>query len=428
MKQKFLISKCIHQFVHTIEAANDALTLNDGSHDVRRRLFLDNYPSIVIVLSTYLLQYNDSIVKITLKKYILKEIAALNKQKIINLSLCYGLTGVAYSLKLAAEVLPDLVVFMHDFDILYARLAKAQITQTNQIIKNRGVAEKDYDLIQGMTSCLAYLSQFGSSQNDVDIEKRIVALFDWLLQDSNQGLPHALIKNSNIIDDGRRNFFKEGYINLGLSHGLAGPLAALASIPNTKVLGKITTLYADLFNQNQRITSPWTSEVSAQELKLNQFVTHGIDRASWCYGNPGIARTVYRVAKKQKNKELERVAVDYFIGLKDLSLNQLQLESPTVCHGISGLLLILNAMERDTGVKEIGVVKQKMMSYLLAQANFDNNLVFKEYDFFFRGEKYDKPRYFKDIGVLNGSGGIILTLMSLQSRQRLDWERILLIS
>ncbi|KMQ38776.1 hypothetical protein AAX19_03205 [Oenococcus oeni] len=144
------------------------------------------------------------------------------------------------------------------------------------------------------------MSQFGSSQNDVDIEKRIVALFDWLLQDSNQGLPHALIKNSNIIDDGRRNFFKEGYINLGLSHGLAGPLAALASIPNTKVLGKITTLYADLFNQNQRITSPWTSEVSAQELKLNQFVTHGIDRASWCYGNPGIARAVYRVAKKQK--------------------------------------------------------------------------------------------------------------------------------
>ncbi|KMQ38777.1 hypothetical protein AAX19_03210 [Oenococcus oeni] len=135
MKQKFLISKCIHQFVHTIEAANDALTLNDGSHDVRRRLFLDNYPSIVIVLSTYLLQYNDSIVKITLKKYILKEIAALNKQKIINLSLCYGLTGVAYSLKLAAEVLPDLAVFMHDFDILYATLAKAQITQTDQIIK-----------------------------------------------------------------------------------------------------------------------------------------------------------------------------------------------------------------------------------------------------------------------------------------------------
>ena len=122
------------------------------------------------------------------------------------------------------------------------------------------------------------------------------------------------------------------------------------------------------------------------------------------------------------------MAVDYFIGLKDLSLSQLQLESPTVCHCISGLLLILNAMERYTGVKEIGVVKQRMMSYLLAQANFDNNLVFKEYDFFFRGEKYDKPRYFKDTGVLNVSGGIILTLMSLQSKQRLDWERILLIS
>ena len=51
-----------------------------------------------------------------------------------------------------------------------------------------------------------------------------------------------------------------------------------------------------------------------------------------------------------------------------------------------------------------------------------------EYDIVFRGKRYDTPGYFNDIGLLNGSGGIVLTLMSLQSKQRLDWERILLVS
>lgn len=46
----------------------------------------------------------------------------------------------------------------------------------------------------------------------------------------------------------------------------------------------------------------------------------------------------------------------------------------------------------------------------------------------FRGKRYDTPGYFNDICLLNGSGGIVLTLMSLQSKQRLDWERILLVS
>lgn len=423
-----LIDRCIEQFINTIETVDDALSLNDGSHDIRRRLFLDSYPSIIIVLSTYLHLYDDPKARYTLKKYVLKEIIVLNNQKAIDLSLCYGLTGVAYSLKLAVQVLPELTTFLEQFDVLYTKLAKVQITRTNWVIQKRSVAEKDYDLIQGLTSCLGYLSQYGNSHGDLQNERLIVKLFDWLSQSSGVGLPHALIKNNNIIDSGRKRLFKEGYINLSLSHGLAGPLAALSGVSITRPLVSIMTLYARLFNENHHINSPWAGEISAQKLKKHLFSNQDIDRASWCYGNPGIARSVFRAAEKQKDYALEKVALDYFLSLQDLELSQLQLDSPTICHGVSGLLLILNAMERDTRMEKLGVIKKEITSYLLSQADLSSDLVFKEYDAVFREKKYDSPRYFNDTGLLNGAGGVVLTLMSLKSEQRLDWERILLIS
>ncbi len=381
------------------------------------------------MLSTFLLLKDDPRVKKALKIYVLREIKTLNKQRSVNLSLCYGLTGIAYSLMLALKVLPELNSFMTEFNSLYTELTREQIDQTSRAIKKRGVRESDYDLIQGLSSCLEYLGQYGVlSSGDQENQKRIVQLFDWLFKSSDYGLPNGLIKNNNIIDEDRKRYFTKGYVNLGLSHGFAGPLAALSTIPNTQALGTVLNFYEKLFYQNRQANTPWTSEVSFQNLIQNDFKVLGGERASWCYGNPGIARAVFEGAKLQNNQLLMETAVNYFLSLKSLDFDDLQLKSPTICHGISGLLLILNAMERDTGLREIGLIKQRILARLLSVADFEKKLVFMEYDMVFRGKRYDTPGYFNDIGLLNGSGGIVLTLMSLQSKQRLDWERILLVS
>ncbi|TOY83814.1 hypothetical protein DIS15_12785 [Levilactobacillus brevis] len=55
MKQDELINKCIDQYMYAIESSDDALLLNDGPDNATRQLYLDNYPSIIIVLSTFLL-------------------------------------------------------------------------------------------------------------------------------------------------------------------------------------------------------------------------------------------------------------------------------------------------------------------------------------------------------------------------------------
>ncbi|QLE65122.1 hypothetical protein LROSL1_2321 [Furfurilactobacillus rossiae] len=76
-----LSNKCIHQFVETLVSTDDVLSLSDGSHDERRQLFLDSYPSVVIVLSTYLQLHDDERVRDALKVYVRKEIEVLKMQK-----------------------------------------------------------------------------------------------------------------------------------------------------------------------------------------------------------------------------------------------------------------------------------------------------------------------------------------------------------
>ncbi|HJE15784.1 MAG TPA: hypothetical protein K8W17_06880 [Lapidilactobacillus dextrinicus] len=86
-----------------------------------------------------------------------------------------------------------------------------------------------------------------------------------------------------------------------------------------------------------------------------------------------MARAVFEGAKLQNNQLLMETAVNYFLSLKSLDFDDLQLKSPTICHGISGLLLILNAMERDTGLREIGLIKQRILARLLSVADFEKN-------------------------------------------------------
>ncbi|QLE65121.1 hypothetical protein LROSL1_2320 [Furfurilactobacillus rossiae] len=346
----------------------------------------------------------------------------------MNISLCYGLTGVAYSLKLANKVLQSMGSFMVQFDDLYSKLTAAQIEQTELGIKKRGLFEKDYDLIQGLSSCLGYLTQFGNSKKDTDNVRRIGQLFDWLFDFSNQKIPNSTISGNHIIDSARRNYYKNGYVNLGISHGLAGPLAALSTVGRTGALQRGLSFYEEIFEQNKRIEAPWSGEASVSAIEQKKFKTENLERSGWCYGNPGIARAVFMASRKQHNSAMERVATDYFSTLKQLDFSELKLESPTVCHGISGLLLILNAMTRETHSTVLNDFKQQIGLRLLSKANFDNKLLFKEYDYVFKEKKYSHAQYFDDLGILNGSGGIILTLMSLNAPARLDWERILLVS
>lgn len=69
---------------------------------------------------------------------------------------------------------------------------------------------------------------------------------------------------------------------------------------------------------------------------------HHFGRASWCYGCPGISKELYDVSLIIDNDSMKKIAVNNFVNLSYVPIPALNLVSPTICHGLSGLVNILH--------------------------------------------------------------------------------------
>lgn len=109
-----------------------------------------------------------------------------------------------------------------------------------------------------------------------------------------------------------------------------------------------------------------------------------------------------------------------------LNIHDTQLLTPTFCHGLTGLLSIILMLEKDSPLNLKGI-KNKICDKLLNQYNVNKKFCFRDYDYISRGKKYSNNREFLDLGLLNGSTGCILILMSLLDLDILSWTDVFLL-
>ncbi|MEU4165184.1 MULTISPECIES: lanthionine synthetase C family protein [Micromonosporaceae] len=151
-----------------------------------------------------------------------------------------------------------------------------------------------------------------------------------------------------------------GHANLGMAHGITGPLALLAlamrqhiGVPGqTEAIGRICS-WLDRWQQTGPAGPWWPEKITAAELHAGKPAASGPARPSWCYGTPGIARAhqlagiaLGDCARQQAAEEaLARCMAD------PVQLNQVI--DPSLCHGWAGLAATLwyaAADARDTSL------------------------------------------------------------------------------
>ncbi|WP_437436751.1 lanthionine synthetase LanC family protein [Salinispora arenicola] len=88
-----------------------------------------------------------------------------------------------------------------------------------------------------------------------------------------------------------------GHANVGLAHGIAGPLAllALAMRQNIRVPGHAEAIrrictWLDSWQQASPAGPWWPEKITVAELHAGKPSMSGPARPSWCYGTPGVAR------------------------------------------------------------------------------------------------------------------------------------------
>jgi hypothetical protein len=226
--------------------------------------------------------------------------------------------------------------------------------------------------------------------------------------------------------------FPEGYLNCGLAHGIPGPLATmslakLAGVPCPGLEQAISQTAAWL--ADHRLDDRWGANwptglglrVSDEGTETIAPVTESpVAQAGWCYGSPGVARALYLAGLALEDATYTALAIEAVRAVVHRPSADRRIVSPTICHGIAGLLQIMLRFADDTGAEDVLVEAELLAEHLLGQYEPETLLGYRSVEL--EGRRVDQP------GLLDGAPGVALALLAASCPVVPAWDRIFLLS
>lgn len=251
--------------------------------------------------------------------------------------------AVAFALHTAVQ--PRYAAALDALDVHIATVTRHRLAQAHERIDRRRLPKlAEFDLISGLTGFGAYLlHRHGDSVLLRDLLAYLVRL--------TQPLPiHGELLPGWWCPDPpsprlSAGDWPGGHGNLGLAHGIAGPLALLATamrrgIPvpeHADAINRIITWLTNL-GCGSRQHPWWPGMIGRLEHRTGNVRQTGPPRPSWCYGLPGQARALHLAALALHDQRQQLAAEHALSGCVTDEQQLAQLTEPGICHGWAGLV------------------------------------------------------------------------------------------
>ncbi|MGC4804981.1 lanthionine synthetase C family protein [Micromonospora sp. DT233] len=196
----------------------------------------------------------------------------------------------------------------------------------------------EYDLIRGLTGLGVALRRVG----DHDLLRQVL---DYLvrLTEPLGDLPGWWCANG---PDRNEPPPPGGHANLGLAHGITGPLALLALTlgDGITVAGHIEAInricrWLDSWQQGRTSSTWWPQTLTLADLHHGTPAQQEPLRPSWCYGTPGIARAQQLAALALGDTIRQCHAEAAFTACVNDPAQIRRITDRSLCHGTAGLLV-----------------------------------------------------------------------------------------
>jgi hypothetical protein len=296
----------------------------------------------------------------------------------------------------------------------------------------------NFDLISGLAGIAAYLlCRIG----ETEVKAALHIVLDGLVAltyEDDEGLPHWRTPVHLIADEAFRSHYPNGNLNCGMAHGIPCVLAvlALAELSGISVDGAREAIerVARWLSENRCDDAAgvnWPNAVPLTWSRSNDGVLRlqpaesasapfGPSRCAWCYGPPGIARALWLAGKSLNEECFCDLAVAAMTAVHRRPIPQRQIDSPTFCHGVAGLLQITLRFAHDTGSPEFAELACELVEQLLGMYNPDTELGYQSLEP--SGRRIDQP------GFLDGAAGIPGVLLAAAAEVEPSWDRLFLLS
>lgn len=205
-----------------------------------------------------------------------------------------------------------------------------------------------------------------------------------------------------------------GHGNFGMAHGIAGPLALLAlaarrgiTVPGlVDAIGRICD-WLDTWRQAGPAGPWWPMWITVAELRDGRPSRPGPGRPSWCYGTPGLARTMQLAALARHDKERQAEAENALVRCVNDPDQTTLLTDPGLCHGWAGTVAATWHAARDADGTGLRTATNALAGILASPSAASG------------GHQY---------GLIDGAAGVALTLHDLAAQAPGTWTRCLLLT
>lgn len=333
--------------------------------------------------------------------------------------------GLTASLVLGSAYLPDpgvtAVATARSVRWLSARAVDIATHDTEAVrASDSGTSWHIYDTISGLTGIgrilLAALED-GHASAEAGLVAALTAMTT-MLTDRGRPLPGWWVPTDQHPAVVAARLDHTGAADTGLAHGVAGPLAllSLAHSAGCTVAGQEAAIrdavgWLDRWRAHDQ---GWPNHATGQELADGAIATRHGRRTAWCYGVPGIARSLLHAAHVLDDVYLADMAR---VDLARLAArhNAWDAEGPTLCHGYAGVLRCATGVDPDIAEHAAAGIAQSLdreRPFLVAHVE--------------HGVSHDNP------GFLTGAAGVALTLSELAGLTAhpvtTPWDALLLIT
>ncbi|PYP91925.1 MAG: hypothetical protein DMG65_05655 [Candidatus Angelobacter sp. Gp1-AA117] len=342
-------------------------------------------------------------------RYLNIAVEALSSQP-MGPSLYSGFTGVAWAVQHVAGVLHEPVEDLSEIDLAI------------QTYVSNTPWKQDYDLIVGLVGLAVYcLERLDSPAARHALELIVERLHEIaeLTPDEARWFTHP-----DLLIGSQREHYPEGYYNLGLAHGVPGIIAVLAKIYAAGIArekaGDLLERAVRWFLQQRR---PFGSKSCFSTFHMPQSASEDC-RLAWCYGDAGIAATLFQAARCTGSNAWESAALDIMHHSVGRDVQSSGVRDICFCHGSAGLAHIFNRFYQATRDLAFAERSRYWISESLKFRQPGTGAAgYSVYTSDKTGELSWRGRF----GLIEGIAGVGLTYLSAIKPVVPDWDRIFLV-
>ena len=269
-------------------------------------------------------------------------------------ALYVGAPAAAFVLHLAAADTDRFQRALRTLDTAVTDLTHRRLDAAHARINSRQRPRPaEYDLLHGLTGLGVYLARRDPDSETLHRVLRYLVRLTEPLNTRGETLPGWWVSlgpthNPDPV------FAHSGHGNLGMAHGITGPLAFLARcyrhgihVPGqTEAIERICD-WLDSVRQDSATGPWWPKWITLSEQRDHAVTQPGPGRPSWCYGTPGIAFAQQLAGVALGDPARQAMAEGALLLCLADTAQLAEITDAGLCHGAAGLLRTIHRAAQD---------------------------------------------------------------------------------